>query len=452
VSADAEARRVGWFDMVVAFLFLVGIYLGVDLHVTTKIPIPAVPAGFSGLILLWRRRDDVEPAHLAVLLLVFLFYLGSILSAADVAFLDKRTTGLIQITYSLLLSYGIFLTFVRASREQIAGLFLGFCLFIAVGCLLEDYGGLRPFSDAVRLKLYSEYIYDADLRDQLLYGHIRPKLFTSEPSAVTFAYTLFCFAWLVFSRWRWKLLGYGAFLAVGLVAMPGPTLLLMLLLLVPYELFLAGRNAGPSSQGADVGRWIKVLILSLVLVVAFAYLGSSLYAKRLHEILSGDDASFFYRVIGPALVARSVAQHYPVAGTGLTGELFIAKDVATVYMQSPLFSAAWDVSDPRQVLTNYFWLHWIYLGVVWGAAILAALTVWLKVLGVPSALFCWTVWAILGQASGSYVGPKTWAVLLIAAAGAVAQVRTTPVAARPALGDRAPTLADWAMARRRAAR
>jgi hypothetical protein len=38
---------------------------------------------------------------------------------------------------------------------------------------------------------------------------------------------------------------------------------------------------------------------------------------------------------------------------------------------------------------------------------------------VPSVLYCWAVWVILGQASGSYVGPKTWAVLLIGAAAAV---------------------------------
>ena len=44
---------------------------------------------------------------------------------------------------------------------------------------------------------------------------------------------------------------------------------------------------------------------------------------------------------------------------------------------------------------------------------------WLRVLGATSILYCWAVWAILGQASGSYVGPKTWAVLLIAAACSV---------------------------------
>jgi hypothetical protein len=54
---------------------------------------------------------------------------------------------------------------------------------------------------------------------------------------------------------------------------------------------------------------------------------------------------------------------------------------------------------------------------------MAALSVWLRVLGVPSVAFCWMVWAILGQASGAYVGPTCWAVLFLAGAAAVLHQR-----------------------------
>jgi hypothetical protein len=53
----------------------------------------------------------------------------------------------------------------QASRRQIASLFLTFSLVILVGCLLENYAGLRPVSDAVRNVLYSKGIYENDLRD-----------------------------------------------------------------------------------------------------------------------------------------------------------------------------------------------------------------------------------------------------------------------------------------------
>ena len=121
--------------------------------------------------------------------------------------LGKRTTGLLQLTYSLVIAYGMFLTLIRADRSQIAAILLTFCLFIITGCVLETWGGLRPVSDFVRGKLYSNgYIYDADLRDEILYGRVRPKLFTSEPSAVTFAYTHYCAVWLAVSAWRYKYL------------------------------------------------------------------------------------------------------------------------------------------------------------------------------------------------------------------------------------------------------
>ena len=160
----------------------------------------------------------------------------------------------IQLTYSLAIGYALFLTVKRAERRQIARLFLAFALLILVGCLLETYGGLRPISDAVRAKLYQKGYYENDLRDLLFYNRVRPKFFASEPASVTFCYTLFSFIWLVSSQWRWKLPFYLVLVGVGLRAMPGPTLLLMLVLLLPYMLFLDSRRTWPHRRHALSGR------------------------------------------------------------------------------------------------------------------------------------------------------------------------------------------------------
>jgi len=98
------------------------------------------------------------------------------------------------------------------------------------------------------------------------------------------------------------------------------------------------------------------------------------------------------------------------------GVMAFADRVLTVFNNSAQFSSAWRIPKVSDVLTNYFWTHWIYLGAIWGTITLIGISLWLRVLGTTSILYCWAVWAILGQASGSYVGPKTWAVLLIAAA------------------------------------
>jgi len=406
----AADSRLAIADILLLILFMIGIYTHYTLQISARIPFPSAPSGVAGMFLLWRRRNDIVASHLAALLLVVLLYVGSILSASDLAHLGKRFTGLVQITYSLVIGYALFLTVIRANRDQIAHLFLGFCVVILIGCLCEDYLGLRPISDAVRHAIYKAIdVYDADLRDQILYGRIRPKLFTSEPSAVTFAYTLFGFTWLMVTRTRWAPLKYLVLMTVGIVVMPGPTLLLMIPLLVPYQL-LRARSWSPAFV-----RMALLVGFAAVALAAFYVLGHSVFSARMRDIAQGNDASFFYRIEGPALVARDVIEHSPFAGAGLTGERFIADEVANVYMRSAAFSSAWDISDTSSVLTNYFWLHWIYLGLVWGTIVLAGLSFWLKVLGVPSVPFCWMVWIGLGQAAGAYVGPTTWTVLLLSA-------------------------------------
>ncbi len=244
--AVTQTRLSGW-DVLLVCVFLVGLYTNYTIMVTAKVPFPSLPSGVAGLILLWRRRDLITERALRWFLIVELLFLISMLCAPNVAFLPRRSNGLIQLTYSLTIGYALFLTITLASRRQVAAILLGFALIILVGCLAETYAGLRSVSNAVRKVLYSSGVYENDLRDVLFYKRIRPKFFASEPASVTFCYTLFSFLWLVVSRWRWKLLGYAGLVAVGLFAMPGPTLLLMLLLLLPYLMFLrksAGRQAG----------------------------------------------------------------------------------------------------------------------------------------------------------------------------------------------------------------
>lgn len=406
--------RLGGVDMLLLVIFFIGIYLGVMIQVTPKIPFPAAPAGLAGMILLWRRRDRIVPTHLAGLLGVVVLYLAASLSATDIGYLTKRFTGLVQLTYSLVIGYAMFLTILQASRRQMANMFLGFAIFILIGSLLETYTGLSAISDAVRKKIYDSGIYDSDLRDQILYGKVRPKLFTSEPSAVTFGYTFFIFAWFMVTPRQRKLLWFLLLLGAGLVAMPGPTLLLALLLLPPYYLFVLPET--PPIGRFGHGYRLAIIFFGGILLVIFAMVGATVFSERLSQITNGNDPSFFYRVIGPALVAFAVIQHFPWAGAGLTGESFITDLVMNVFVSSPHFSAGWRISKISEVLTNYFWLHWIYLGFVWGVAVFVGLTAWFRMLGIPSVVFCWVVWVVFGQASGAYVAPKTWVVLFLAGA------------------------------------
>jgi hypothetical protein len=418
--ARAGTYGIGWFDMALICLFLLGLYSNYTILISAKLPFPSAPAGIAGIILLWRRREVITSDGFSGLVCVLALFVLSVLCATDLAFLPRRTNGLVQLTYSIVIGYALFLTVIQATRRQIAGLFLGFAVVILIGCLLEDYGGLRPISDAVRNVIYRQGIYENDLRDILYYSRVRPKFFASEPASVTFCYSLFTFIWMVVSRWRWKLILYVILVGLGIFAMPGPTLLLMLLLILPYMLFLASRRSGR----LDSGRLLLVVGISAVALVSFVVLAMSLFPVRLEEVTSGNDPSFFYRVQGPALAAANILASHPLAGAGLTGEPFIENEVVNVYVRSPSYSAGWRaVSPATELLINYFWLHWIYLGLAWGLILAGAVTVWLLAIGVPSPAFCWMVWAIMGQASGAYVGPTCWAVLFLASSAAVLHQR-----------------------------
>src|SRR5487761_196437 len=75
-SAPADSR-IGVVDMLLLILFMIGIYTHYTLQISAKIPFPSAPSGAAGRVLLWRRRDDIVPSHLAALLLVVLISLGS---------------------------------------------------------------------------------------------------------------------------------------------------------------------------------------------------------------------------------------------------------------------------------------------------------------------------------------------------------------------------------------
>jgi hypothetical protein len=417
--------RLGWADLALLCIFILGIYTHYTIQISARVPFPSAPAGVAGMLLLWRRRNDVTPAALGGFCAVVLLFAVSVLCATDLNFLGRRFNGLIQLTYSLVIGYAVFLTVLRANRGQIAAICLSFALVLAVGCVLETYAGFRAVSDAVRLRLYSQGIYENDFRDLMFYGRVRPKFFASEPATVTFTYALLSFLWLVVSRWRWKMLGYLGLSGLGMVAMPGPTLLLMLVLVVPYELFASTRN------GIDLVRLGKVACVAVVVLLGFNTLSSLLFKERMRDIASGNDASYFYRVHGPPLGAWGVIQHHPIAGAGITGEPFAEEMIVNAYMRSPKFSPGWQVVSPAtELLINYFWLHWVYFGVVWGIILLLGLSAWFKVLGVPSVLFCWLAWSVLGQASGAYVGPTCWAVMFLTGAVALLHEREPVIVPR----------------------
>lgn len=423
-------RGADGIDMALVTLFLFGIYLGWDLKLSAGTPLPCAIAGLAGGLIWLRHFGRLDERSLVALLAVIALYVASILCVGETRFLGERFKGLVQICYSLLIGYGFVLAARDADPRRLARVFLAFALAIVAGAALENYTAFQQVSDRVREQLYDSGIYASDERDLRLYGRVRPKLFTSEPSYLTFGFTLFAFGWYVLSTWRFKLAGYLALLAIGLFLMRGPTLLLGVALIAPYQLFLASRRIDRDGVRLDTARAAAALAVTAVLAAAGIVAASTLFSDRVDQILSGQDASFFGRIVAPALVARDVVTERPLAGVGLGGWEVVEPIVRQIYVRSQSLTLEADFESAAHAVTNYVWVHWIFLGLLGGVVMLAALSWLLHALGVPSLLFCWSVWLIMGQSIGAYVSPKTWTVFFLAAVLSMLHV-PRPAAAVP---------------------
>lgn len=444
VLAMEKPKPADRIDGALVALFLLGIYLDLKFWLPGGIPVPAILAGAAGGLLLLKHSGEMTERHFLALVAVLVLYLGSLVSASGPAFVGERFKGFIQLAYSLLITYGFFLAASRVGAERLSRMCLIFCVAIIVGCALENYTAFKQISDSFRSAVFQSGVYDADTRDEYLYGLVRPKLFTSEPSMVTFGFTLFAFAWYALTANRYRLPIYLVLLAAAYVLMRGPTLMLGVVLIPIYEILVASRR-GPEGRfdGTRVARWG---MLTLVLGGAAVAAGSLLYGARLDAIASGEDASFFARVVAPALTAVELLERQPVAGAGLTGWEYIDPIVVQIYATAKELSINYWFDGAANAITNYFWLHWIFLGLLWGAVLLVALTWLLHALGVRDILFCWLVWVVLGQAMGGYVSPRTWTVLMFAAVIAVLceqrgeymVLRRSSTSARPGYSPPAP--------------
>lgn len=413
---DAPMAKSNVLDRFLIVLFLVGIYLGIALNLPGGTPVPAALAGGAGLAMLAKRSGDIRQIEAFAVIAVIVLGLTSILAAPDMGLLQERFKGLVQFAYSIVITYGFYLTARRLSAAWLGRVCLAFCMAILVLAALETaLPAVRAAGDSFRAWAFDFGIYAADVRDMALYGRVRPKVFTSEPSFVTFAFTLLSFAWYVLSPARLKLPAYLCLLGAGYLVLRGPTVLLGAPLIAVHQILLAARKGGPDDRHVDWAHVVLGLMLAGIVLSAALVAGSVFLEERLQDIAAGRDPSFFSRIIAPPLVAARVIAEHPVAGAGLTGWEYIDATVSQVYASSRWLGLSYSFDSAAHAVTNFFWLHWIFLGLGFGIAMLVLLTLYLRVLGVPSVLFCWAVWVVFGQAAGGYVDPRTWTVLILAA-------------------------------------
>src|SRR3546814_15792510 len=78
-----EAQGPDAFDTALLLLYLLGIYLGLDIRLTASVPVPTVLSGLAGAVMLLKHMHRLRDEQTGALLLVVVLFLGSIMVAAD---------------------------------------------------------------------------------------------------------------------------------------------------------------------------------------------------------------------------------------------------------------------------------------------------------------------------------------------------------------------------------
>lgn len=195
----------------------------------------------------------------------------------------------------------------QIAPETLAQAALVVPLLVLLGVAGERFAGLDAISEPVRAFLFpDEIIYAEDFRDQLVYGAVRAKLFTSEPSHVAKAFVLALLVWYVCSIAFWRIpVAYGL-LAAAVLLVKSPGILMVLPAIWATDLCRM-RNS----------RWLVLLLFGGVIAVAAAILASqALFPDRLSHIASGRDSSFIIRATLPLEILGRVWTDHPLFGLG----------------------------------------------------------------------------------------------------------------------------------------
>jgi len=274
---------------------------------------------------------------------------------------------------------------------------------------LEVYTPFKYLSDEFRHMVFRWGLYESDLRDLYTYGQIRPKLFTSEPSHVAKFYILSLFVWFALSESKKRYFIYLFFIGAGLILIRSPIITLSIPLALAVEIFLRNgfnlndilNNRKPLRRGS-----LAILIVISVLFLSIAL--NTILAFRVHTMITGADASFANRIIGPALIAFDTIKEYPFWGTGITGKEAVAEIIFNAYWR-----IGYKISRVHDANTNFLSLFISYYGVLGGLLFIAGFRSLVKRLELGKGIFITLAILLFSQTMGAFVGLRTWGYIFI---------------------------------------
>lgn len=409
MPAPADAGR-----FLLVLLHLAGVYLAVPLRAPGGFEFPVATMLVTTPLLLAINLPRIRERHLYPLMgLVGVALLTVVLAPDAGQYLSARLKGAVLWTWSIVSAYALVLEVSRWGRADVARLMGLFVAAILLGCLLENYAGLRSVSNVFRRLVFVSARFEWVSRDIEIVGVLRPRLFTAEPSDVAKFYALAAFGWIALSASRYRH-------AVGLLlTMAGMWLIRspIVLLIAPLQVLLLVLGRPLAAAVAPLSRPIKVSGFAVALALGGA-LAAWLLVARVQAVLAGAEPSAVIRLAAPVLVAWQTLAASPVWGAGISGTEAIADIIVSAYSLIGLEKFA----DPTitgehmtvaNLVSNAFWLHWINFGLLGGVLVLWLLAQWMVALGVRRRLLAFLVIFGFAQTMGAVHGPYFWTYLAV---------------------------------------
>ena len=305
---------------IVTVLAIVGFYVSLDVGMTGAI-VPNVLGAPFGLILLFVHFRRITPGPSIMIGLLGLYYLfAGIMGAVLVGGGLKLVLPSAQYMYSVVTAYGVYLDLTCWSKKDVNRLFGVMSIFIVAGCYLEVYTPLKGVFNA--MQWIHDFVRSDNLarantfRDLLLYGQVRPRLFTSEASFVSTNFGIFGAIWVLTLKQvtsRDALRG-GALLLAALFVIRSPFVILPVLILIADILFNRDRNRGRIVLVAAEVFLFSVVAIAAVIVVSFLFV--QFFGQRVGSAQRGSDWSVIARTYGAIVAGWNVALEYPIFGAG----------------------------------------------------------------------------------------------------------------------------------------
>jgi hypothetical protein len=421
----ASGEGVGYVDKVLAVLYLIGYYLNIHLYRGNQALCTSVICGVVGSVILIRHRREISHRFIEISLAIVLLSALSIVFAPMLGtYLMEHIKGLLQLGYSIVVGYSLYLVLQNTDRGDIVRMLVAFDVLIVVGCLLEAITPLSAVSDGFRQAVFPESrVYVGDDRDIGFFGLVRPKLFTSEPSHVSKFYLITSLAWFFLMKNPLRYAYFAAAMLAGMVAIRSPILLAGLAVL--------GILAFKGQLGILKRRSLAGIVSIPAMIVILLGLGVAsitIFEERVTNMLESRDGSANFRISIPYEVAIRTMMEHPFFGVGL-GAIEATEDVTIEviggYVTSKYQLLTYD--SVAQSLTNCFCEVFIFYGLLGGAVFVLLIFSMIKYMGNRKYFFCSIIIYIFMNWDGGFVSPRLWASIMLILLVASKQ----PGAARP---------------------